>query len=170
MSFDLGALVFIAAVTALSAILSGLPQAWKGIRAAPSVGLSSGILRATEGIERHALRDGIVIAQVAMAVVLMTASGLLVRSYQQLRNTDPGFDPAALVAPIFWTVRATAAARNRAPITGPYSSSCRRSPASSPSAARRQSPPARSDRTSNGLSGPTTAHRTARSVPASHAS
>ena len=94
-SFDLGALVFIAAVTALSAILSGLPQAWKGIRAAPSVGLSSGILRATEGIERHALRDGIVIAQVAMAVVLMTASGLLVRSYQQLRNTDPGFDPAA---------------------------------------------------------------------------
>ena len=101
-SFDLGALVFIAAVTALSAILSGLPQAWRGIRAAPSVGLSSGILRATEGIERHALRDGIVIAQVAMAVVLMTASGLLVRSYQQLRNTDPGFDPrGVLVAPIF---------------------------------------------------------------------
>ena len=96
-SFDLGALLFIAAVTALSAILSGFPQAWRGIRAAPSVGLSSGTLRATEGIERHALRDGIVIAQVAMAVVLMTASGLLVRSYQQLRSTDPGFDPRGVL-------------------------------------------------------------------------
>jgi predicted permease len=101
-SFDFGALLFIAAVTGLSAVLSGFPQAWRRIRAAPSIGLSSGSWRATEGIERHALRDGIVIAQVATAVVLMTASGLLVRSYQQLRSTDPGFDPrGVLVAPIF---------------------------------------------------------------------
>ena len=86
--------------------------------------LSSGTLRATEGRERHALRDGIVIAQVAMAVVLMTASGLLVRSYQQLAKHRPWVRPPQHLVGhrFFWTVRATAAAaaRNRAPITGAF--------------------------------------------------
>jgi hypothetical protein len=48
------------------------------------------------------LRDGIVIAQVALAVVLLAGSGLLVRSYLHLRATHPGFDPrGVLVAPVF---------------------------------------------------------------------
>lgn len=100
--FDFRALAFITGITSLAAVLSGLPQAWRGTRAAPLTGLSGATVRTTEGVDRHWLRDGIVVVHVAMAVVLLTGSGLLVRSFLQLRGTDPGFDPrGVLVAPIF---------------------------------------------------------------------
>jgi putative ABC transport system permease protein len=101
-ALDYRSLLFIAAVTTLSTVMSGLPQAWRRTRVSPVTGLSGGSLRATDGLERHVLRDSIVVIQVAMAVVLMTGSGLLLRSYLHLRSTDPGFDPrGVLVAPIF---------------------------------------------------------------------
>ncbi len=100
--FDYRAAAFVAAVTALSALLSGLPQAWRRTRVAPIAGLAGGSQRMTGGAGRHFLRDSIVVAQVALAVVLLAASGLLVRSFLHLRGTDPGFDPrGVLVAPIF---------------------------------------------------------------------
>jgi predicted permease len=64
--------------------------------------ITAGAHRTTSDPQRHWLRDGIVVVQVAIAVILMTASGLLVRSFVQLRGTDPGFDPrGVVVAPIF---------------------------------------------------------------------
>jgi predicted permease len=36
-------------------------------------------------------RDALVVAQTALALVLLIGSGLLVRSFQQLRNVDPGY-------------------------------------------------------------------------------
>ena len=101
-ALDNRAFLFIAILTMLSAILSGLPQAWRRTRVAAWDGLSGGSLRTTAGGHRHFLRDAIVVSQVAMAVVLMSGSGLLVRSFLQLRSVDPGFDPrGVLVAPIF---------------------------------------------------------------------
>jgi predicted permease len=101
-AFDGRALAFIAVVTVVSALLSGLPQAWRGTRVPPLAGLSAGTVRTTGSADRHWLRDSIVVGQVAMAVVLMTGSGLLVRSFLQLRGADHGFDPrGVLVAPIF---------------------------------------------------------------------
>jgi len=41
---------------------------------------------------RHWARDGLVVAQTALALVLLTGSALLFRSYQQMRNVDPGYD------------------------------------------------------------------------------
>jgi predicted permease len=101
-TFDVRALVFIAVVTSLSAILSGLPQAWRCTRLVTLSGITTGTLRTTSDANRHWLRDGIVVIQVAVAVVLMTGSGLLVRSFLQLRASDPGFDASGvLVAPVF---------------------------------------------------------------------
>ena len=37
-------------------------------------------------------RDGLVVAQTALALVLLIGSGLLIRSFDQLRNVDPGYD------------------------------------------------------------------------------
>lgn len=99
---DARALLFIAAVTSLSAIVSGLPQAWRRARLTSAASLAGGSPRLTAGRQVHLLRDAIVVAQVGTAVVLMAGSGLLVRSYLHLRNANPGFDPrGVLVAPIF---------------------------------------------------------------------
>jgi predicted permease len=99
-SLDARALWFIVSVTALSAVVSGLPQAWRRTRVAPLEGLCEGSRRTTAG--RHLLRDAIAVGQVALAVVLMAGAGLLVRSYLQLSATDSGFDPrGVLVAPVF---------------------------------------------------------------------
>jgi predicted permease len=42
--------------------------------------------------KRHWGRDGLVVGQTALALVLLIGSGLLVRSYQKLRGVDPGYD------------------------------------------------------------------------------
>jgi len=40
----------------------------------------------------HWGRDGLVVGQTALALVLLIGSGLLVRSFWELRNVDPGYD------------------------------------------------------------------------------
>ncbi|HEY6546293.1 MAG TPA: ABC transporter permease, partial [Vicinamibacteria bacterium] len=51
---------------------------------------------------RQAARDALVVAEVALAVVLLAGASLLVRSHQQLRAVDPGFEArGVLVAPVF---------------------------------------------------------------------
>jgi predicted permease len=40
---------------------------------------------------RHRTRSALVVAQVALALVLLVASGLMIRSFQSLRDVDPGF-------------------------------------------------------------------------------
>ncbi len=50
------------------------------------------------GRERHRTRNSLVVVQVAMALVLLVGSGLMVRSFQALRNVDPGFrDPESVL-------------------------------------------------------------------------
>ncbi|HEX9887713.1 MAG TPA: ABC transporter permease [Longimicrobiales bacterium] len=45
---------------------------------------------------RHWARNGLVVGQTALALVLLIGSGLLVRSFWSLRNVDPGYDTADL--------------------------------------------------------------------------
>jgi predicted permease len=94
-------LAFILGLTVLAALLSGLPQAWRRTRLAPVTMLNEASARSI-GTPRHALRDIMVVAQVALAVVLLTGAGLLVRSVRALSAVDPGFRAqGALVVPVF---------------------------------------------------------------------
>jgi putative ABC transport system permease protein len=52
---------------------------------------------ATSGRQRHALRNALVVVQMALALVLLVGSGLMFRSFQALRATDPGFDPEGVL-------------------------------------------------------------------------
>ncbi len=47
--------------------------------------------RATGSAQRYGLQDGLVVLQVAIALVLLTGAGLLVESFDRFRRIDPGF-------------------------------------------------------------------------------
>ena len=46
---------------------------------------------ASQSRERHRTRNALVVVQVALAVVLLVASGLMIRTFERLRNVQPGF-------------------------------------------------------------------------------
>ena len=82
-------LLFTGIASALAALLcGGLPA----LRASePSLDrLRDGSRGSTA--RRHWARDGLVVAQTALALVLLTGSALLFRSFQAMRNVDPGYD------------------------------------------------------------------------------
>ncbi|HSG09523.1 MAG TPA: ABC transporter permease [Longimicrobiales bacterium] len=51
----------------------------------------------TGGRERHRLRNGLVVLQVAMALVLLVGSGLMLRSFVALRGVNPGFQTEGIL-------------------------------------------------------------------------
>jgi predicted permease len=55
--------------------------------------LRGGGRTATQSRERHRARSVLVVAQVALALVLLVGAGLMIRTFQALRRVDPGFDP-----------------------------------------------------------------------------
>src|SRR5437763_1376478 len=60
----------------------------RGERVASALADAAG--RATSGAGTRRLRDGLVIAEIAMAFVLSVGAALLIRELVRLRSTDPG--------------------------------------------------------------------------------
>jgi predicted permease len=54
--------------------------------------LKEGGRGSSTGKERHRARNALVVAQVAIAMVLLVGSGLMFRTFQALRQVDPGFE------------------------------------------------------------------------------
>ena len=92
-AMDVRVFVFAVVVSTVVACLAGVLPAWRGARAEPARGLQSVSRRSTATGRQHLVRDALVVAQVALALVLLGGSGLLVRSFLALRASDPGFDP-----------------------------------------------------------------------------
>jgi predicted permease len=82
-----GTLLFTFAVSALTALLCGVLPALRASE--PSLDRLRDGTRSTA--RRHWARDGLV-AQTALALVLLTGSALLFRSFQKMRHVDPGYD------------------------------------------------------------------------------
>jgi predicted permease len=60
--------------------------------------LKQGARAGTKGKERHRAQNALAVSQVALAMVLLVASGLMLRSFLTLRKVDPGFqDPSDVV-------------------------------------------------------------------------
>lgn len=82
-------LLFTLVAAIASALICGIMPAWRG--SAPDLNrLRDGGRGSTR--RRHWLRDGLVVAQTALALVLLIGSGLLVRSFRELRTVNPGYD------------------------------------------------------------------------------
>ncbi|HEX5436975.1 MAG TPA: ABC transporter permease [Gemmatimonadaceae bacterium] len=84
------AFVFAIALTTLVGVVVGLVPALQGARRDLRIGAQSGVR--TIGSASHALRQSLVVAEVALALVLLVGAGLMLRSLARLFATAPGFD------------------------------------------------------------------------------
>ena len=92
-ALDLRVVTFACAVTIVTGIVSGIAPALHWARQLPSGALGSGA-RSTGDRQLTRMRGWLVGGQVAMAAILLTAGGLLVRSYLAMSAVDPGFGGA----------------------------------------------------------------------------
>ena len=98
---DASAFAFAALAAALAALVFGLAPAWHVAREDAGHSLKNEARGTSAGGRRRTLA-GFVSAEIALALVLLTGAGLLLRSMQHLRHVDPGFDPDHVVtAPAF---------------------------------------------------------------------
>lgn len=87
-------LLFTLGVALLSGLLFGVFPVVKYARPRIATALRGGGRTFSDGRERHRARNTLVVAQVALALVLLIGSGLMVRTFQHLRDVQPGFtDP-----------------------------------------------------------------------------
>jgi putative ABC transport system permease protein len=84
---------FTVAVSLLAGLLFGVAPAIHSVGLNVSGSLAEGGRGGTGGRPRQRLRRGLVVGQIALALMLVIASGLLVQSFRRLRHVDPGFDP-----------------------------------------------------------------------------
>ncbi|MDH3224286.1 MAG: ABC transporter permease, partial [Gemmatimonadota bacterium] len=94
---DGSVLAFTAMISVVAGLAFGMFPALGYGRRAVSGTLREGGRSATDGRERHRARSGLVIAQVALALVLLVGSGLSLRSFVALRSVDLGFAPEGVM-------------------------------------------------------------------------
>jgi predicted permease len=89
--------VFIFGVSLATGILFGLIPALGATRGDATLTLKEGVRGATAGKLTHALRDGLVAAEFALALILLVAAGLTIKGFARLQSVNPGFDPTNLM-------------------------------------------------------------------------
>ena len=93
-SVDAGTLAFAVGLAVLCALLFGAAPALHLARLDPLRALRAGAGgTATRGV----LRNGLMAAEVGLALVVLLVAGLFFRSMQDTRDTDPGFDPEGVL-------------------------------------------------------------------------
>jgi len=95
---DATALVFTLVATVVTGLVVGFAPALRLLRTDVK-GLMNESGRGFAGSRAtHRMLSGLVIAEIAMAVVLTISAGLLVKSFWKLKNTDAGFTPGGRIA------------------------------------------------------------------------
>jgi putative ABC transport system permease protein len=88
---------FTFAVAVASTMIFALIPALQASKPDVNQSLQEGGKGAIGGRETHRLRAILVTAQVALSLLLLAGAGLLIKSFANLRATNPGFDPARTV-------------------------------------------------------------------------
>lgn len=84
-------------ISLLSSLIFGLAPAWRAGRGHLNEFLKQAAPAATPGLGRGLYRSGLVVTEVALALVLLTGAGLMIQSVVRLLHVDPGFDDQNLV-------------------------------------------------------------------------
>jgi len=89
--------LFAFAVSVLTGILFGMAPAIQGSRANLNAALTEAGRGGTAGRAARRLRSALVVAEIALALLVLIGAGLLMRSFSRLRHIDPGFQPRGLL-------------------------------------------------------------------------
>ncbi len=90
---DTGVLIFALVIAGFSALVFGLIPALKSSHVDPNESLKSGARGMCGSTALRSMRNALVIAGFSLAVVLLAAAGLLLRSFLMVGAVDPGFRP-----------------------------------------------------------------------------
>ena len=101
-SIDWVVLAFALLISLLTGLLFGLAPAIHSANSALSSAVREGGRGTGYSSKTGRLRDGLIMSELALAVILMIGAGLLLRTLQSLLHENPGFNPAQVVAANLW--------------------------------------------------------------------
>lgn len=90
---DRGVFLFALAITLLTALLFGIAPVLKATRATTNSAMKEPARGSTSTRWASRSRSGIVIAEIALSLMLLTAAGLIVASFQKVMDASLGFQP-----------------------------------------------------------------------------
>jgi putative ABC transport system permease protein len=93
---DARVLAFGSVLSMLSGVIFGLAPTWHSTESRLAEALE-GARGGGEGRASHRARNVFVVAETALAIVLLVGAGLLIRSFARLRQVNVGFNPAQLL-------------------------------------------------------------------------
>ncbi len=92
-SIDVEVVLFAILLALVTGALCSLAPAFAALRTNLIESLKEGAPSGTGGSSHTRLRSALVVSEIAIALVLLTGSGALLRSFQKMRAVDPGFEP-----------------------------------------------------------------------------
>jgi putative ABC transport system permease protein len=92
-SMDAGVVIFALLVSVVTGAMCSVAPAFAALRTNLTDSLKEGARTGTGAASHSWLRSALVVAEIAIALVLLTVSGAFLRSFQKMRAVDPGFRP-----------------------------------------------------------------------------
>jgi predicted permease len=96
--FDARVLVFTFALASVTSVLFGLWPAWQASRADIQLALKAGAHGTADTKATRRTRDWLVIGDVALTLVLLSAAGLVLKNFARLQSLALGFEPRHLTS------------------------------------------------------------------------
>lgn len=90
---DLQVMLFTFLISLLTAVIFGLVPAFQAAKVSINEFLKESGSRLFGSLPARRMRNYLVVAEVAFAIILMVGAGLMIRSFNKLQNLDAGFNP-----------------------------------------------------------------------------
>jgi len=94
---DGGALLFTAAVAVASGLLFGLAPVFQVTDQSLYESLKDGGSQVSAGRAHHRMRNGLVVTEIALSLVLLAGAGLMIRSFLRMQEIRGGLDPQGVI-------------------------------------------------------------------------